>query len=81
MARTGELSLRVNFTLRPTSRATSWNSLSWRPKRSRSSANSDLFRFAGFGDTLVRGLGDGDVLSDPQGVQISAEAQEKFRAC
>jgi hypothetical protein len=38
-----------------------------------------MFRFAGFGETLVRGIGDGDVLSNPKGITITAEAKEKFR--
>ena len=41
--------------------------------------NNDMFRFAGFGETLIRGTGDGDVLSNPQGITIQAVAKEKFR--
>jgi len=40
---------------------------------------SDFRGVAGFAETLVRGLGDSDALSKPQGMQISAEAKEKFR--
>src|SRR5262249_31942687 len=41
--------------------------------------SNDLLRFAGFAETLVRGTGDGDVLSNPNGITIEAEAKAKLR--
>ena len=38
-----------------------------------------MFRFAGFGETLMSGIGDGNDLANPKGIQIPAEAKEKFR--
>ena len=80
MARTGELSLRVNYYIAPNEPGDELEQVKLAADEIKSLGSSDLFRFAGFGETLVRGLGDGDVLSNPQGVQISAEAKEKFRA-
>ena len=80
MARTGELSLRLNYYVAPNEPGDELEQLKVAAEEIKKLGNSDLFRFAGFGETLVRGLGDGDVLSNPQGVQISAQASEKFRA-
>ena len=41
--------------------------LKWRLRKSKKLRQSDMFRFAGFGEALMRGIGDGDLLSDPQG--------------
>ena len=41
--------------------------------------SNDTFRFAGFAETLIRGTGDGDVLSNPNGITVEAEAKEKLR--
>src|SRR5262249_33999560 len=38
-----------------------------------------MFRFAGFGETLIRGTSDGDVLSNPKGFTVSADAKEKLQ--
>lgn len=80
MARTGELTLRVNYYIAPNDPGDELEQLKLAAEEIKKLGQSDLLRFAGFGETLVRGLGDGDVLSNPQGVQISAEAKEKFRA-
>lgn len=80
MARTGDLSLRLNYYIAPNEPGDELEQLKLATEEIKKLGNSDLFRFAGFGETLVRGLGDGDVLSNPQGVQISAEVKEKFRA-
>ena len=79
MARNGELSLRVNYYIAPNEPGDELEQLKLAAEEIKKLGPIDLFRFAGFGETLVRGLGDGDVLSNPQGVQISAEAKEKFR--
>ena len=80
MARTGELSVRLNYYIAPNEPGDELEQLKLAAEETRKLGQNDLFRFAGFGETLVRGLGDGDVLSNPQGVQISAQAKEKFRA-
>ena len=38
-----------------------------------------MFHFARFAETLIRGTGDGDVLSNPNGITIEVEAKEKLR--
>ncbi|HEX6769479.1 MAG TPA: amidohydrolase, partial [Candidatus Binatia bacterium] len=80
MARTGDLSLRLNYYIAPNEPGDELEQLKLATEEIKKLGNSDWFRFAGFGETLVRRLGDGDVLSNPQGVQISAEVKEKFRA-
>jgi predicted amidohydrolase YtcJ len=80
MARTGELSLRLNYYIAPNEPGDELEQLKLAAEQIKKLAHNDLFRFAGFGETMVRGLGDGDVLSNPQGVQISAEVKEKFSA-
>ena len=80
MARTRELSLRVNYYVAPNEPGDELEQLKLAAEQITKLGHNDLFRFAGFGETLVRGLSDGDVLSNPQGVQISAEAKDKFRA-
>ncbi|MGZ8477949.1 MAG: amidohydrolase [Candidatus Binatia bacterium] len=79
MARTGDLSLRVNYYIAPTEPGDELEQLKLAAEEIKSLGHHELFRFAGFAETLVRGSGDGDVLSNPQGVQISPEAKEKFR--
>ncbi|MGZ9271698.1 MAG: amidohydrolase [Candidatus Binatia bacterium] len=79
MARTGDLSLRVNYHIAPTEPGDELEQLKLAAEEIKSLGHHELFRFAGFAETLVRGSGDGDVLSNPQGVQISPEAKEKFR--
>ncbi len=79
MARTGDLSLRVNYYIAPTEPGDELEQLKLGAEEIKNLGHHELFRFAGFAETLVRGSGDGDVLSNPQGVQISPEAKEKFR--
>ena len=80
MARTGELNLRIKYYIAPNEPGDELEQLKLATEEVKRLSQSDLFRFAGFGETLVRGLGDGDVLSNPNGVQISAQAKERFRA-
>lgn len=79
MARTGELSLRLNFYLAPNDPGDELEQLKRAVEEVSSLAQGDMFRFAGFAETLVRGIGDGDVLSNPNGITIAADAKEKFR--
>jgi len=79
MARAGELSLRVNYYVAPNEPGDELEQLKLAADEIKKLGQNELFRFAGFAETLVRGLGDSDALSKPQGMQISAEAKEKFR--
>jgi predicted amidohydrolase YtcJ len=79
MARTGELTLRVNFYVAPNDPGDELEQLKIAAEEVKQLSQSDMLRFAGFGETLVRGIGDGDVLSNPKGITIGADAKEKFR--
>ncbi len=79
MARTDDLSLRFNYYIAPTESGDELEQLRLAVEEIKSLGQHELFRFAGFAETLVRGSGDGDVLSNPQGVQLSPEVKEKFR--
>lgn len=80
MARTGELSLRVNYYIAPNDSGDELEQLKRGAAELVHLGNHELFRFAGFAETLVRGLGEGDGVSDPNGIQFSIQAKEKFRA-
>jgi predicted amidohydrolase YtcJ len=79
MARTGDLSLRVNYYIAPNEAGDELEQLKLGAEEIKGLSHNELFRFAGFAETLVRGIGDGDVLSNPKGVQIPVEAKDKFR--
>ncbi|HEX9454322.1 MAG TPA: amidohydrolase [Candidatus Binatia bacterium] len=79
MSRTGELTLRINFIVAPNDAGDELDQLKLAGEQLKQLQQNDWFRFAGFGETLIRGIGDGDVLANPKGVTISAEAKEKFR--
>lgn len=79
MARSGDLSLRINFYVAPNEAGDELEQLKNTAEELKQLPQSDLFRFAGFGETLIRGIGDGDVLSNPEGIAIASDAKEKFR--
>jgi len=79
MSRTGELTLRMNFIVAPNDAGDELDQLKLAAEQVKQLQQNDWFRFAGFGGTLVRGIGDGDALANPKGVTISAGAKEKFR--
>lgn len=79
MARGGELTLRVNFYIAPDNAGDELEQLKLAAAEIKQLPQSDWFRFAGFAGTLVRGVGDGDLLADPQGITIAPEAKETFR--
>ena len=79
MARAGELTLRLNYFIAPNDAGDELAQLQSAAAEVGQSAQTDMFRFAGFGETLIRGIDDGDVLSNPKGITIAAEAKEKFR--
>jgi hypothetical protein len=79
LAGRGELTLRVNYYIAPNEPGDELEQLQRAAAQVKQLGRSDLFRFAGFGETLIRGTGDGDVLSNPSGFTIDAGAREKFR--
>jgi predicted amidohydrolase YtcJ len=79
MANRGELSLRLDYYLAPNDPGDELEQLQLAAEEVRQLPANDMFRFAGFGETLIRGTGDGDVLSNPNGFTVQAEAKEKFR--
>ena len=79
MARVGELTLRVNFSIDPNDAGDELEQVKLAAAELKQLPQSDWFRFAGFAGTFVRGIADGDLLADPQGIAIAPQAQEKFR--
>ena len=79
MARTGELNLRVNFYIAPNEPGEELEQLSRGVAEVKQLNQNQMFRFAGFAEDLVRGIDDGDVVSNPQGIAITPAATEKFR--
>jgi hypothetical protein len=79
MARTGELTLRVNFYLAPNESGEELEQLRRGVQEVNQLKQSNLFSFAGFVEVLVPGTGHGDALGHPQAITISAAAKDKFR--
>ena len=79
MARIGELTLRVNFSIDPNDAGDELERLKLAAAELKQLPQSDWFRFAGFAGTLVRGIGDGELLTDPKGIPIASDAKENFR--
>jgi hypothetical protein len=71
--------LRVNYYIAPNEPGDELEQLQRAAAQVKQLGRNDLFRFAGFGETLIRGTGDGDVLSNPAGFTIDSGAREKFR--
>ena len=79
MANRGELSLRLDYYIAPNDPGDELDQLRLAAEEVRQLPANDMFRFAGFGETLIRGTGDGDVLSNPKGFTVEAGAKEKLR--
>ncbi len=79
MARAGELTLRMNYYVAPTEAGDELNQARRITAEVKQLVNNEMFRFGGFGETLIRGTSDGDGLSNPNGLTLSTEAKEKFR--
>jgi predicted amidohydrolase YtcJ len=79
LVRTGELTLRLNYYVAPNEPGDELEQLRVAADEIKRLPNTDMFRFAGFGETLIRGIGDGDVISNPQGIAVPEVAKEKFR--
>jgi predicted amidohydrolase YtcJ len=79
MARNRDLTLRLNYYIAPSGDGDDLEQLRSIAAEVKQLANNEMFRFGGFGETLVRGTSDGDVLSNPNGFTIDSRAKEKFR--
>src|SRR4030095_5836597 len=79
MAGRGELSIRLDYYVAPNDPGDELEQLRMAAEEVKQLPSNDMFRFAGFAETLIRGTGDGDVLSNPNGITVEAEAKEKFR--
>jgi predicted amidohydrolase YtcJ len=79
MASRGELSVRIDYFIAPNDPGDELEQLQLSAEEIRQLPADDMFRFAGFAETLIRGTGDGDVLSNPKGITVETEAKEKFR--
>ena len=77
MAQTGELALRVNYYVSPNEPGDELEQLRRAAEEIKQLNHNDMFRFAGFGETLIRGTRDG--LSDPKGIQIDPGARKRLR--
>ena len=78
MANRGELSLRLDYYVAPNDPGDELEQLRLAAEEVRQLPASDMFRFAGFAETLIRGTGDGDVLSNPKGFTVETEAKGKI---
>ena len=78
MANRGELSLRLEYYVAPNDPGDELEQLRLAAEEGRQLPASDMFRFAGFAETLIRGTGDGDVLSNPKGFTVGTEAKKNF---
>lgn len=79
MARDRELTLRLNYYMPLTEADNPLEQARRLAAEVKSLASSGMLRFGGFGETLVPGSGDADVLSNPNGITMDAKAMEKFR--
>jgi predicted amidohydrolase YtcJ len=79
MASRGELSVRLDYYIAPNDPGDELEQLQLAAEEIRQLPADDMFRFAGFAETLIRGTGDGDVLSNPKGITVETEAKEEFR--
>ena len=79
MASRGELSLRLDYYVGLNDPGDELEQLRLAAEEVKQLPANEMFRFAGFGETLIRGTADGDVLSNPKGFTVGPEAKEKFR--
>ena len=79
MANRGELSVRMDYYVAPDDSGDELEQLRMAAEEVKQLPSNDMFRFAGFAETLTPGTGDGDVLANPKGFTVETEAKEKFR--
>ena len=78
MARSGDLTLRVNIYLAADD-GDELEQLKMTADEIKKFQQSDMFRFVGFGDGFVRAVGNPELTPNPMGVTITTEAKEKIR--
>ncbi len=79
MANRGELSVRLDYYVAPNDPGDELEQRRMAAEEVKQLPANDMFRFAGFAETLIPDSGDGDVLSNPKGFTVETEAKEKFR--
>ena len=80
MARGGNLTVRLNFYIDLAAAGDAVEQVKLVVEEIKNLPRSDLFRFAGFGERLVPGLGVDNSSLNPKGFRSSTEAKEKFRS-
>jgi predicted amidohydrolase YtcJ len=80
MARSGQLTLRINYYLAPNEPEDELEQFETLAREIKQLPASDMFRFAGFAEALIRGTGDGGVLANPNSFIIAPRAKEQFRS-
>ena len=79
MSHSNQLSVRLNYYISPNEPGDEFEQVRRATEEIKQLSNNDMFRFAGFGETLIHGTSDGDLLSNPQGIVIPPDEREKFR--
>jgi predicted amidohydrolase YtcJ len=79
MARQGDLTLRINYYLALDEPGDELDQVRRKLAEVKQIPRTDFLRFAGFGETLIRGTNDGGVLSASGRFRIDREAREKLR--
>ncbi len=79
MTHSGELTLRMNYYIALNEPGDELEQARRATAEVKQLVNNETFRFGGFGEALVRGTGDGDVMSNPNGFTVDPKAKEKFR--
>ena len=77
MARHRELTLRLSYYITAHETGDPVEELRKAAAEIKALVNNDMFRFGGFGDTLVS-IADGDVLSNPEGISLDSRAKQSF---
>lgn len=78
LARRRELTLRLTYYIAPHEAGDPVEELRRAAAEIKPLMNNEMFRFGGFGETLVSGTADGDVLSNPDGITLDSRAKANF---
>src|SRR4029434_2019095 len=79
MAGRGELSIRLDYYVSPNDPGDEFEQLRMAAEEVKQLPSNDMFRFAGFAETLTQRTGDVDVLANLKGCTVETKAKEKFR--
>lgn len=77
MARTRSLTVRLSYAVALTEPGDEFEQMQRAAAEIKSLTNNELFRFAGFAESTIGG--EGDILANPNGINIGADAKEKLR--